>query len=102
MGKLVVMLQSKDAKPFTAAEGDNVAVGTGTGIVSNYDRKDGLQLNYKDATGNQVMIQAPLSLHWTDAQLGRVRRRGPRQPDRSSRRRLIPPPPRSPPSWGRP
>jgi hypothetical protein len=71
VGKIVVMLESKDAKPLTAAEGNTVAVGSGTGIVSNADREDGLQLNYKDATsGKWVMIQAPLSLHWSDAQLG--------------------------------
>ncbi|BEP16510.1 hypothetical protein acdb102_48210 [Acidothermaceae bacterium B102] len=69
-GKIVVMLLSHDAKPLTASEGDQVAVGSGTGIVSNFDRKDGLQLSYQDANGHQVMIQAPLSLHWTDAQLG--------------------------------
>ena len=38
--------------------------------MSNVDRKDGLQLSYQDANGHEVMIQAPLSLHWTDAQLG--------------------------------
>jgi hypothetical protein len=70
-GKIVVMLLSNDAKPLTAAEGNTVAVGDGTGIVSNFDRKDGLQLSYKDAvSGKEVMVQAPLSLHWTDAQLG--------------------------------
>lgn len=70
-GKIVVMLQSMDAKPLTPAQGNTVAVGNGTGIVSNFDRQDGLQLNYKDATsGKWVMVQAPLSLHWTDAQLG--------------------------------
>lgn len=70
-GKIVVMLLSHDAKPLTPADGDQVAVGSGTGIVSSFDRKDGLQLGYEDANGHQVMIQAPLSLHWTDAQLGR-------------------------------
>ena len=70
VGKIVVMLLSHDAKPLTPADGDQVAVGSGTGIVSNFDRKDGLQLSYEDANGHQVMVQAPLSLHWTDAQLG--------------------------------
>lgn len=71
VGKIVVMLQSNDATSLTAAQGNTVAVGNGTGIVSNFDRKDGLQLNYKDAaSGKWVMVQAPLSLHWTDTELG--------------------------------
>ena len=70
-GKLVVMLQSKDEQPLTAADGDQVAVGSGTGIVSKFDREHGQQLNYRDASsGKWVDVQAPLSLHWTDAQLG--------------------------------
>jgi hypothetical protein len=66
-GKLVVMLASKDEP--THQTGAPVAVGDLTGVV-RHDDPSTTQLFFTDAAGHHIDIQAPSSLHWSDAQLG--------------------------------
>jgi hypothetical protein len=67
VGKLVVMLISKDEKPPT--DGVPVDVGVpGTGRIS-HDNPGEPILTFKDESGHWLDIQVPASLHWTDAQV---------------------------------
>jgi hypothetical protein len=66
-GKLVVMLASKDEPAHQT--GAPVAVGDLTGVV-RHDDPSTTQLFFTDSAGHHIDIQAPSSLHWSDAQLG--------------------------------
>jgi hypothetical protein len=65
VGKLVVMLQSRDAKGPGPGRPQPVA-----GRPGRFDVQDGTQiLTYQDSAGGWVVIQAPTSLGWTSARL---------------------------------
>jgi hypothetical protein len=67
MGKLVVMLFSKDAKQ-ELPKGDLVDVGGNKGVVTQTG--DGVTtLSYEDGEGHFVQIQSPDVLGWTNEQL---------------------------------
>jgi hypothetical protein len=66
-GKLVVMLASSDEPAHQT--GTPVAVGDLTGVVRHTD-PNVTQLFVTDAAGHHIDIQAPTSLHWSDAQVG--------------------------------
>jgi hypothetical protein len=67
-GKLAVLTSSVDEHGL--GSGDNVSVNGRPGVVSDQG-KYGLMLRYNDPNGFGVDIQAPLALHWTDAQIVR-------------------------------
>lgn len=79
VGKLVVMLQSKDEDDRT--DGTEVAVGTATGRIVRGDGgmapdgtitegdQDAARLFFKDSAGHRLVIQVPAALHWSDAQI---------------------------------
>jgi hypothetical protein len=65
VGKLVVMLQSRDAGAPTAGSSQPVA-----GRPGRFDVQDNTQiLTYQDAAHGWVVIQAPTSLGWDSARL---------------------------------
>jgi hypothetical protein len=65
IGKLVVMLQSRDAGPPTRGTPQPVA-----GRPGRFDVQQGTQiLTYQDAAGGWVVIQAPTSLGWGSTRL---------------------------------
>jgi hypothetical protein len=65
VGKLVVMLQSRDAKGPGPGRPQPVA-----GRPGRFDVQDGTQiLTYKDSAGGWVVIQAPTSLGWNSGRL---------------------------------
>jgi hypothetical protein len=67
VGKLVVMLQSRDASAPSAGKRQPVA-----GRPGRFDVQDKTQiLTYKDAKGDWVVIQAPTSLGWDSTRLAR-------------------------------
>lgn len=69
IGKLVVMLFSKDAKQ-KLPQGDPVDVGGNKGVVSH--NGDGVAtLSYEDGEGHFVQVQSPEVLGWTNEQLAR-------------------------------
>ncbi|HUR75688.1 MAG TPA: hypothetical protein VMZ00_15510 [Sporichthya sp.] len=66
VGKLVVMLESQDAKgPF---DGKEIAVGDRTGVISRPGDGYG-QLHFTDANGNRLDVQWPDNKQWTDAEM---------------------------------
>ncbi|MEO6714630.1 MAG: hypothetical protein ABIM89_14510 [Mycobacteriales bacterium] len=79
VGKLVVMLQSKDEGDRT--DGTEVSVGSTTGRIVRGDPAmasdgtitpgdmDAARLFFKDSAGHRLVIQAPVALHWSDAQI---------------------------------
>jgi hypothetical protein len=68
IGKIVVMLQSADA-PVPPTQGAVVPVSGRPGRLTVQDHTQ--MLVYQDARGHWVVIQAPTSLGWDDAQLAR-------------------------------
>jgi hypothetical protein len=67
IGKLVVMLQSRDATAPTQGTPQPVA-----GRPGRFDVQGGTQiLTYQDAAGQWVVIQAPTSLGWDSTRLAR-------------------------------
>jgi hypothetical protein len=65
VGKLVVMLMSKDQKPPTTGVPVDVGV-PGTGRISHFNPGEPI-LTFQDSAGHWLDIQVPASLHWTDA-----------------------------------
>jgi hypothetical protein len=62
VGKLVVMLQSRDATG--TPQGDQVQVGHGTGYLSH---QEGIVvLTYQDDAKHWIQLQVPPTLHWAD------------------------------------
>jgi hypothetical protein len=65
IGKLVVMLQSRDASAPTGGTAQPVA-----GRPGRFDVQDGTEiLTYQDSAGGWVVIQAPTSLGWDSTRL---------------------------------
>jgi hypothetical protein len=66
VGKLAVLTQSSDVSGLP--HGTKVTVNGQPGVVTD-NGKYGLSLTYNDPAGFGVVIQAPVALGWTDAQL---------------------------------
>lgn len=69
VGKLVVMLLSRDAKQ-ELPRGEPVEVGDEDGVVSRTGGP-GAVLTYEDGEGHFVQVQSPKVLGWTNDQLAR-------------------------------
>jgi hypothetical protein len=67
VGKLVVMLQSKD--DHHTLTGNPTTIGDAPGIIDHSEDVHGTVLFYTDPAGHRVEIQVPPELHWTDAEI---------------------------------
>ena len=65
VGKLIVMLQSRDATGTPA--GTPVAVGSGTGYLHHTEGI--VVLTYQDSAKHWIQLQVPPSLRWTDEEI---------------------------------
>jgi hypothetical protein len=65
-GKLAVLTSSVDEHGL--GKGDQVRVNGQPGVVSDQGQY-GIMLRYNDPSGFGVDVQAPLQLHWSDAQI---------------------------------